>query len=100
MTTGPPSSSIVPAGLVIAARSGGAASGTTRSAVKWKRSSARVVPVKVGFEIRKPSPKASTSPGENTTPSPASSRGDRNSPASSASAISGSPTFRTATTRE
>ena len=61
-TIGPSRSSISPASAVILARSGGAASGITSSAVKRKRSSPRVVPVKVGLLILSPLPSASTSP--------------------------------------
>ena len=47
-----------PASAVIARPLGGAASGTTSAAVKRKRSSPRVVPVKVGLLIRSPLPSA------------------------------------------
>ena len=100
-TSGPLCRSSVPASVVIVARSGGAASGSTSSAVKRKRSSLRVVPVNVGLLMRSPLPSASTSPGEKTTPSPIrSSVCTTKSEARSPTATSGSPTFRTATTRE
>ena len=86
---------------MIRARSGGAASGSTSAAVKRKRSSLRVVPVKVGLSILSPLPSASTSPGEKTTfPPSRSSVCTTKSEARSPTATSGSPTFRIATTRE
>ena len=85
----------------MAARVGGAASGTTCRAVKRKRSSSRVVPEKIASLIRCPVPSAAMSPLVKTrSPPRRSSVWIRKRAERSPSATRGSETLRIATTRE